>query len=73
MQTSFNSQTLHGVLAQTSLSPVCTESELCYIGVVAKLAPASLRGLIQTPHKLARTGAEYMGESKDLQQIIHVG
>jgi hypothetical protein len=38
----------------------------CYIGACAKLAPASLCGLTQTPHQSARTGMEYVGECKDL-------
>ena len=36
------------------------ESELCYIGVPAKLAPASPHGLTQTPHKLAWTPSDSM-------------
>ena len=51
----FQSLDSHGVLAQTSPSPVHTESELCYVGVPAKLAPASLHGLTRTLHKLAWT------------------
>ena len=35
-----------------------TESELSYIGVSAKLAPASPRGLTRTLHKLARTPSD---------------
>ena len=38
-RTDFSPQTSHGVLARISLSPVCAESELCYIGDCAKLTP----------------------------------
>ena len=64
MRTSFSPQTPHQssdsarVLARTSPSPVRAESELSYIGVPAKLAPASPRGLTWTPHKLAWTPSD---------------
>ena len=76
VQTSFNPWTPHGVLAWTIVSPVCMESELCYIGASAKLAPASpcrltwtLQKLAQTLHQSAWTGVEYVGvgESEDLK------
>ena len=54
---------VHSIRQQSPCGPVSvlglhTESKLCYIGVPAKLAPASPRGLTRTPHKSAQTPSD---------------